>query len=72
MRSLPNKLYTFRKSVLYHMLVIMRNVPDDGISRVRLYEQIRDFMSVTDFITALTYLYAIQRLELRDNHIYYA
>lgn len=72
MRSLPNKLYTFRKSVLYHMLVILRNVPDEGISRDRLYERIRNAMSAADFITALTYLYAIERIELKDNYIYYA
>lgn len=54
------------------MLVIMRNVPNDGINRQRLYEQIRDVMSAADYITALTYLYAIQRIEIKDNYIYYA
>lgn len=72
MRSLPNKLYPFRQSVLFHMLIIARSVPDYGISRERLYAEVLNKLDPSEFITALTYLYAIGRVEIKDNLIYNA
>lgn len=48
----------------------MRNIPEYGISRGRLFEQVASEMTVSDFITAMTYLYALGRIEQKDNYIY--
>ena len=72
MRSLPNKLYPFRQSVLYNMLILVRLVPDYGISCTRLYDKVSKKLDPCEFIAAMTYLYAIGRIELKDNLIYNA
>ena len=72
MRSLPNKLYSFRQSILYHMLVIMRSIPDHGISRERLYGIVMGDMTADDFLSAMTYLFAIGHIDLKDNFVFHA
>jgi len=72
MRSLPNKLYSFRQSILYHMLVIMRIIPDYGISQERLYSQVLGDMTTDDFLSAMTYLFAIDHIYIKDGFVYHA
>ena len=66
--KLPNKFISVPQSVIGNMLLLMEQIKGEEISLDILQNKLKHKMELVDMIEALTCLYAIGRVEIK-NHI---
>lgn len=63
----PNKLYSIKESVLFHMIQILRAIESDNLSIPELLTKSK--LDIASFIDAMDCLYAIRYIEIDTNNI---
>lgn len=65
--QMPNKLFTYKESVLSKLPVIIKNVENGNCSVVELYQKVqKDVSGICEFMEALDCLYALGKIEYDD------
>lgn len=63
----PSKIYTYKESVIYHMMILQRRVVQDGqVKLVDLYLEFKTIMSGSDIMDALLCLHVIGKIEFNE------
>ncbi len=66
--KLPSKITSYKESVLSKIPDIMSILIQGDISILTLYEKTKDsFINIEEFLDVLDCLYAINKIELKDN-----
>ena len=70
MINFPNKFTSVPDSVIGHMLKLYEQIPANGICLDILIKRAIQYMDLDEFIGAVTCLYAINKIYLKDNKIF--
>ena len=65
MKNFPSKITTIHNSIIWTMMVLLKNIPHGGISINNLKQKSK--FELDDFLQALTYLYALNYIEYTEN-----
>lgn len=65
MKNFPSKVTTVHNSIIWTMLVLLKNIPHSGISIINLKQKSK--FELDDFLQALTYLYALNYIEYTED-----
>lgn len=65
MKNFPSKVTTVHNSIIWTMLVLLKNIPNSGISIINLKQKSK--FELDDFLQALTYLYALNYIEYTED-----
>lgn len=69
MMKFPNKVVSVPKSVIGNMLLIMEQIEGSELSIKLLLIKLKSKMGMVEMIDALTCLYAIGRIEIKNHQI---
>lgn len=65
--QMPNKLFTYKESVLSKFPVILKNIEHGNCSVIELYQNVqKDVGDICEFMDALDCLYALGKIEYDD------
>lgn len=65
--QMPNKLFTYRESVLSKFPVILKNIEHGSCGVAELYQKVqKDVSGICEFMEALDCLYALGKIEYDD------
>lgn len=65
--QMPNKLFTYRESVLSKFPAILKNIEHGSCGVAELYQKVqKDVSGICEFMEALDYLYALEKIEYDD------
>lgn len=63
----PNKLYSYKKSTLALMPMVLREIESNPVTVVDLYQRVRPSLSdATDFLSVMDCLYALKAVDIND------
>lgn len=63
----PNKLYSYRKSTLALIPIVLCAIENNPIAVAELYKRIRPSLSdATDFLSVMDCLYALRAVDVND------
>ena len=65
MKNFPSKITTIHNSIIWTMMVLLKNIPHGGISINNLKQKSK--FELDDFLQALTYLYALNYIEYTED-----
>lgn len=65
MKNFPSKITTIHNSIVWTMMVLLKNIPHGGISINNLKQKSK--FELDDFLQALTYLYALNYIEYTED-----
>lgn len=67
---LPNKVISFRKSVIPKMLVILNVLEKGSCGVIELYNTHKSgFSSMNEFLSTIEYLFALNKISLTDEGV---
>lgn len=65
--QLPNKLYSYKKSALAQVPIVLAAIKNEPVPVVDLYKQIRPLLDdATDFMSVMDCLYALGATDIND------
>lgn len=65
--QLPNKLYSYKKSTLAQIPIVLDAIKNVPVPVVDLYKQIRPLLDdATDFMSVMDCLYALGAIDIND------
>lgn len=67
--KLPNKVTSFKESIIPKMVTIYKKVINCDIEIFKLYESVKKSMSLSEFIDALDCLFLIGKIDLKGGRI---
>lgn len=69
MKNFPSKVTSIHNSIIWTMMILLKNIPYNGISINNLKQKSK--FELDDFLQTLTYLYALNYIEYTEdfNHI---
>ena len=63
----PNKLYSYRKSTLALMPIVLCELENGSLTLIDLYQRIRPSLGdATDFLSVMDCLYALRAVDVND------
>ena len=69
---LPSKLFSYNQSVLPKMVVLIKEIQKQDRGVLELFQQVQDkFDGVDEFVETLDGLYALGKIELDTNRLYF-
>ena len=65
--KLPNKIYTYKQSVIYDMVLILKLMSKNPtLSIYELYQQVKDKILMSDFLDTVCCLYVTDKIEYNN------
>ena len=65
--QLPNKLYSYQKSTLALLPMVLKSIKNGNTNVVNIYNSISVYLDdSTDFLSAMDCLYALNAIEMTD------
>ncbi len=65
--QLPNKLYSYQKSTLALLPMVLKSIKNGNTNVVNIYNSISVYLDdPTDFLSAMDCLYALNAIEMTD------
>lgn len=66
--QLPNKLYSYKKSNLALLPIVLKELQNGPISVKKLYKKLRPSLTdATDFLSVMDCLYALRAADINDD-----
>lgn len=68
---LPNKITSYKESIISKMPILLKKLNTKSYSVVDLYNEVRNDVSISDYQDTLVALYALGKIKLVGEVIYY-
>ena len=67
----PSKLYSIHESVVGKMTMLLELIPEEGIGVEDFFYKTQRWMSIVDFMDAMTCLYMINSIDVTPENVIY-
>lgn len=63
----PSKVTPYKKSDLYKMVLLSKELQNNPLTLLQLYDNCKSDMDIYDYIRILDYLYALRKIDYNDD-----
>lgn len=68
----PNKVITFKESILYKCVLILEEIKEERMEVNELYNKMKNRIQIEEFIDSMCILFILEKIKLEGEDVIYA